>query len=139
MKVIIGIVCTALLALELYQILKNQSDFNRKVDNGVVEFKKGNYKEAVKLLEPLSQKGDDKVEYILALSYVYSNEEQSVLMAQSLLKKFKENPEEDFYQIAQELEAGTRVSQNKGLALSWYKEAAKLGHDKSIAILSQKG
>lgn len=122
----------------LYIFLTIQRDKSLAFDEGIVAFKKGNYTEAIRRLRPFAEKNNATAQHQIGLMYAYGlGTDRNIKIAKKLLLASRENPAEDFYQIAKNFDKGNQVIENDKVAIAWYTLAGENGHKQSQYILSQ--
>ena len=101
----------------------------RVVDSGVVEFKKGNYEEAVRILGPYADRGNDAAELNMGMAYAFGlGVPKDSQRARKLLKAAEPGMAAAMYLwVAQSFETGDEVKKDPDEALIWYRIAAEEG------------
>jgi TPR repeat protein len=125
----IGIAGVAILAIGGYFALQAMQREARAVDDGVVEFKKGNYETAVRMLTPYADRGDKAAELNLGLAYAFglgvkrNRERAHTFFRQSLGSRAQET----YLWVAKSFESGDGVAKDAEEAIAWYRIAADDG------------
>jgi TPR repeat protein len=137
----IGFVGLVLVAAGAYFGLQRLQREGRAVDDGVVEFKKGNYESAVRMLTPYADKGNKAAELNVGLAYAFglgvarNRERAHTLFRDSLGKK---SPDTCLW-VAKSFEAGDGVGKDAAEALAWYHIAAADGSREAAEHLTAIG
>ena len=141
----IGIAGVAVLAAGGYFGLQTMKREARAVDDGVVEFKKGNYESAVRMLTPYADNGNKAAELNVGIAYAFglgvsrSRERAHALFRHSLGSKSQDT----CMWVAKSFETGDGVAKDMEEAIAWYRIAAEDGsieareHLKGIGRRSQ--
>jgi uncharacterized protein len=107
------------------------------VDDGVVEFKKGNYEAAVRMLSPYAQRGDQRatlnvgIAYALGLGVSRDRERAHSLLRRAMGPKALEM----YVWVAKSFEKGDGVGKDAQEAIAWYQIAANEGSVEARAYL----
>ena len=133
----IGVIGVLVVAVSSYLYFLIQQD--KVLESGVVAFKKGDYSEAIKTLDPLAKKGNSTAQLLLGIAYAHGHGvSKSRVRAQELLiASSKKDAAENFFQVAQRFARGDQVAKDEQEALAWYQLAAERGHLQSQEILKQ--
>jgi uncharacterized protein len=135
---IVGVVVLAGGGYFCLQAMKRET---RAVDDGVVEFKKGNYESAIRMLTPYANRGNKAAELNLGIAYAFGlgtgrdRERAHALFRDSLGSRAKDT----YLWVARSRETGDRVRKDAEEARAWYQTAANEGsteareHLKSLA------
>jgi TPR repeat protein len=101
----------------------------RAVDDGVVEFKKGNYVDAVRLLTPYADSGNKTAQLNLGIAYAFGlGVKRDRALAHDFLRHSTgKNSAEMSLWIAKSLENGDGVAKDSTEAIAWYRVAADEG------------
>jgi TPR repeat protein len=125
----VGIVVVLVLAVGGYFGLQAMKREARAVDDGVVEFKKGNYASAVRMLTPYAERGNKAAELNLGIAYAFGlgtsrdRERAHALFRDSLGSKAQDT----YMWVARSLETGDGVGKDAEEARAWYQIAANEG------------
>ena len=109
----------------------------RAVDNGVVEFKKGNYESAVRMLTPYADHGNRAAEISVGTAYAYGlgigrdHQRAHALLQRALGARASEMD----LSIAKSFETGDGVAKDVQEAKWWYQIAADEGSTEARAHL----
>jgi TPR repeat protein len=109
---IVGIVSAVVLAAAGYFGLQSMRREARAVDDGVVEFKKGNYMSAVQMLTPYADRGNMAAELNVGIAYAFGlgvsrdRERAHALFRQSLGSRAPET----YLWVARSFETGDGVA-----------------------------
>jgi TPR repeat protein len=112
----------------------------KAVDNGVVEFKRGNYESAVRILSPYADRGNQAAQLNLGLAYAFG---QGVSKdrdrARQLLKSALGAKSAEMYAwIAKSFEMGDGVAKDPTEATAWYHIAAEAGSSEAQEWLQRQ-
>jgi TPR repeat protein len=135
---VVGLVVAGIVAYTVVLKLNREAS---AVDDGVVEFKKGNYGAAVRLLAPYADRGNKTAELNLAICYAFglgvqTNRER----AHALLRGATGvNAPEMYLWIAKSLENGEGVAKNPEESVAWYRIAAAEGSTEAKDYLKRRG
>lgn len=125
----LGILALVVLAAGGYlglQMIKRES---RAVDDGVVEFKKGNYANAVRMLTPYADRGNKAAELNLGIAYAFGlGASRDRERAHALFRDSLGSRAQDTYMwVGRSLETGDGVGKDAEEAKAWYQIAASEG------------
>jgi len=126
----------ALLCVVAWYVV-NTIQGDNALEDGVVAFKRGDYGEAVLLLMPLAERGNQSAMLLMGIAYAHghgvakdrSRAQQLILGADSV------GASEHFYHIAQRFEHGEHTDKNLGEAFVWYLLAGERDHRRAQEIL----
>lgn len=126
---VIGVVGVVVLAAGGYFGLQTIKREQRAVDDGVVEFKKGNYASAVRMLAPYAGRGNKTAELNVGIAYAFglgvSRDRQR---AHALLRdSLGSRAPETYLWVAKSFETGDGVTKDSKEAIAWYRIAADDG------------
>jgi TPR repeat protein len=113
----------------------------RAVDDGVVEFKKGNYETAVRMLTPYADKGNKAAELNVGIAYAFglgvsrNRERAHALLRDSLGTRASDT----YLWVAKSFETGDGVGRDTGEAVAWYRIAADDGSNEARERLKALG
>jgi TPR repeat protein len=99
----------------------------RAVEDGVVEFKKGNYATAVHLLTPYADSGNKTAQLNVGISYALGLGVQRDREKAHSLLRHSTTGSEMYVWIAKSLENGDGVAKDQTEAMAWYRIAADEG------------
>jgi TPR repeat protein len=119
-----GVVAAAAVA---YVALVHINREARAVEDGVVEFKKGNYVTAVRLLTPYADSGNKTAQLNVGISYALGLGVQRDREKAYSLLRHSTNGNEMYVWIAKSLENGDGVAKDPAEAMTWYRIAADEG------------
>jgi TPR repeat protein len=139
--VTIGIVALGVLGAGGYfglQVMKRDA---RAVDDGVVEFKKGNYESAVRMLMPYADRGNKAAELNVGIAYAFGlGVKRDRERAHALLRNSLGARAQDMYLwVAKSFETGDGVAKDAQEAIAWYRIAADDGSSEALAHLKSVG
>jgi uncharacterized protein len=109
--------------------LKGIDRQGRQIDNGVVAFKRGDYKTAVDILTPYASRGNKTAQLNVGLAYamglgVDRDREKAQVLLRSALG---DRAASTYTWVAHSFEVGEGVAKNTDEAASWYRAAAAEG------------
>ena len=109
----------------------------RAVDDGVVEFKKGNYTGGVHLLSPYADSGNKRAQLNLGIAYAFGLgvKRDRALVRDLLRRSAGKNSAEMSLWIAKSLEKGNGVTKDPAEAMAWYQVAADDGSAEARDLL----
>jgi TPR repeat protein len=138
----IGLLLVALLVVagaSAFFVIAGLNREARDVDNGVVEFKKGNYAVAVHVLAPYAERGNHAAQLNMGIAYAFGlGVARDRARARRLIKAAV--PDRDaamFVWIARSLEAGDKVEKDPSEAVAWYRVAAAEGNAEAQSWLDK--
>jgi TPR repeat protein len=108
------------------QLMKRE---DRAVDDGVVEFKKGNYESAIRMLTPYSDRGNKAAELNVGIACAFGlgvrrdRDRAHALFRHSLGLRARDT----YLWIAKSFETGDGVAKDANEAMAWYRIAADDG------------
>ncbi|MGQ0836762.1 MAG: tetratricopeptide repeat protein [Gammaproteobacteria bacterium] len=113
-----------------YFVLARIDSEAKAVENGVVEFKKGNYESAAQMLSPYADQGNETAQLNVGIAYAFGqgiarNRERAHGLLQSALGS---KAPEMYVWIAESFERGQEVEKDAAEALAWYRIAANEGN-----------
>jgi TPR repeat protein len=128
---VVALVIAVVLALGAvsYVVLKRIDADARAVENGVVEFKKGNYEDGLRILAPYADRGNQAAQLNVGLAYAFGQgtridrEKARQLLRASLGDKASEM----YLWVAKSFESGDQVAKSPEEATAWYRIAAAEG------------
>ena len=138
---VMGIVGIAVLAAGGYFGLQTIKREQRAVDDGVVEFKNGNYASAVRMLAPYAERGNKTAEFNVGVAYAFGlgvsrdRERARGLLRDSLGSRAPET----YLWVAKSFETGDGVTKDAKEAMAWYRIAADDGSSKAREHLKSIG
>jgi len=137
----IGAVGIAVLAVGAYLGLRALDRDGRAVDDGVVEFKKGNYESAVRMLTPYADRGNKAAELNVGLAYAFGlGVSRDRGRAQALLgRSLGAKAQETYLWVAKSFETGDGVAKDPQEAIAWYRIAAHDGNSEAREHLKSIG
>lgn len=133
MQLVVGALCVlGLIAIGGFYLMHARTQAH-EVENGVVEFKKGNYAEAVRLLMPFAQQGEKTAELNMGIAYAFGyGVEKNQQTAVSFIGDSTGNKSSDMYLwIAKSYENGDGVVKDIKEASAWYHIAADAGNQEA--------
>jgi uncharacterized protein len=139
--VTIGIVALGVLGVGGYFALQVMKGDARAVDDGVVEFKKGNYESAVRMLTPYADRGNKAAELNVGIAYAFGfGVKRDRERARALLRNSLGARAQDMYLwVAKSFETGDGVAKDAQEAIAWYRIAADDGSSEARDHLKSIG
>ena len=139
--VVLGIVGMAALGGSGYFALQAIRRHARAVDDGVVEFKKGNYESAVRMLSPYADQGDKTAELNVGIAYAFGlGVKRDRDRARALLRRSLGSRAQDtYFWVAKSFETGDGVAKDSQEAMAWYRIAADDGSSEARDHLKSIG
>ena len=140
-RIATAVVCiTAIGASIAYFALEHIKHDARAVDAGVVEFKKGNYEAAIRILGPYADRGNERAEFNVGIAYALGlgvrrdRERAHAMLHRSMGPKALEM----YTWLAKSFENGDGVAKDPAEAMAWYRIAADEGSDQARTRLERE-
>jgi TPR repeat protein len=135
----IGIIGLVVVAAGTYFGMQALRREGRAVDDGVVEFKKGNYETAVRMLTPYADRGNKAAELNLGIAYAFglglhrNRDRAHALFRESLGARAPDT----YLWVAKSFETGDGVGRDAEEAIAWYRIAANDGSKEALQLLQR--